>query len=116
MSEFTSERKEVRCSDLGVHECDFVAQGETPAEVVEQVVKHLRSEYGVDLPDVDEILEGRTPADRLMEGRISKDAALVITRLRERLGIGAQDSTEEPRFPRFGISPSKGPPGEALGG
>jgi predicted small metal-binding protein len=87
VSQFTSGKKEIHCSELGVHECDFVAQGETPAEVVEQVVEHLRSEYGIDLPDAEEILEGRTPTDRLMEGRIDKDAALLVTRLREQLGI-----------------------------
>jgi predicted small metal-binding protein len=99
LSEFTSEKKELQCSELGVHECDFVAKGDSPAEVVEQFVKHLRSEYDIDLPDVDQILEGRTPADRLMEGRISKDAALVVTRLREKLGIEVERE-EEPLEPR----------------
>ena len=112
MSEFTSERKEMHCSELGVHECDFVAHGETPAEVVEQFAAHLRSEYGIDLPDVDQILEGRTPADRLMEGRISKDAALVVTRLREKLGIDVETRKEPPEMPRPGAIPVKGPAGQ----
>ena len=112
MSEFTSERKEIPCSELGVHECTFVAHGESPAEIVEQFAKHLRSEYGIDLPDTDEILEGRTPTERLMEGRISKDAALVVTRLREKLGIDVEPSEDSPDLPRPGIVAFRGPSGQ----
>jgi predicted small metal-binding protein len=112
MSELEKTKKEMRCSELGVHECDYVAQGESPADIVEQFVEHLRSEYGMDLPDVDEILEGRTPADRLMEGRISKDAALVVTRLREKLGIDVDTTEEPPEMPRPGVLGFRGPPGQ----
>lgn len=114
MSEFTSERKEMHCSELGVHECDFVAHGETPAEIVEQFAEHLRSEYGIDLPDTEDVLEGRTPTDQLMEGRIGKGAALVVTRLREKLGIDVESEEEPPTMPGPGIIAMKGPTGETL--
>jgi predicted small metal-binding protein len=102
----------MQCSELGVHECDYVAQGESPAEIVEQFVEHLHSEYGMDLPDVDEILEGRTLADSLMEGRISKDAALVVTRLREKLGIDVETDKEAPEVPGPGVIGFQAPPGQ----
>jgi predicted small metal-binding protein len=113
MSDLTSEPKELHCSELGVHECAYVAQGESPAEVVEQFVEHLRSEYGMDLPDVDQILEGRRPADRLMEGRISKEAALVVTRLREKLGIDTETVQEPTEMPGPGVINVGGPTGQS---
>ena len=109
MSESMSDRKELACSELGVHECDFVAHGDSPAEIVEQFAEHLRSEYGIDLPDTEDILEGRTPTDRLMEGRIGKDAALVVTRLREKLGIDVESEEEPPTMPGPGVIAMKGP-------
>jgi hypothetical protein len=99
-------------ADNLVHNCEFVASGETLAEIVEQMVKHLRSRYEIDLPDPEEILTGRTPADRLMDGRIGEDAALVVTRLREKLGIDVESERDLPEIPRAGIIAAKGPFGE----
>jgi hypothetical protein len=77
--------------------------------VVEQFAEHLCSDYGIDLPDTDEILEGRTIADRLTEGRIGKDVALVVTRLREKLGINVETDQEPTEMPDLGILATKDP-------
>ena len=45
----------VRCDDLGVKDCDFEVQGETPADIVDRVTEHL-AEHGIDLPSTEEIL------------------------------------------------------------
>lgn len=112
MSESENRELQVTCQELRVQDCDFVAHGEAPAEIVEQLTEHLRSEHGIDLPDAEEILEGRTAADRLMEGEIDEDAALVVTRLRERLGIEVEPGPEHPNMPRTGPVAAKGPLGE----
>lgn len=83
------EEWKISCGELGVYECDFTAQGESPAQVVEQIADHLRSEHGVHLPEVDDILKGRNLTDLVVEGELDEDANLVVRRLREKLNIGA---------------------------
>lgn len=82
--------------DLGVAECDLVARGETPAEVIEQVVKHFHEEHFVDLPDPDVLLQDQVDRSGLPERK-----RLIVARLRETLGIGPVWPTEEgePQFP-----------------
>jgi len=77
----------MNCAELSVNDCNFTATGETPGEIVEQMVDHLESDHGMDLPDVDSILTGMTLADTLMEGRFDADAIMVVRRLREKLDI-----------------------------
>ena len=91
MMEPVSEQEiQIPCEELGVYECDYVARAKTPAEAAKQIVEHLRSEHGLHLPDVDEILGGRSLVDRLSGGRLGKDEALVMQRLRERLHVDSE--------------------------
>jgi len=78
---------ELTCMELGVKGCDLTASGETPGEVVTQIVEHLESEHGIDMPDVDSILEGITTPEEFVEGGFDQDAIMVVKRLREELGI-----------------------------
>ena len=39
--------KTLNCRDVGV-DCDFVATGETEAEIMTKAVEHARSEHGFD--------------------------------------------------------------------
>ena len=48
---------EVSCNELGVIDCDYVARGMTPGEVLEKMVDHLRSEHDLDMPDAEEDLK-----------------------------------------------------------
>jgi predicted small metal-binding protein len=73
--------KEIKCSDLGVVGCDFVARGEAPGDVVEPVAEHLRSKHDLDILDADSILKRGVRHD--LELMHKKDVLLVIERLRE---------------------------------
>lgn len=78
----------ITCDDLGVKGCDLVAEGETPADVVEQVVEHLRSEHDIDMPDAEGILNKSILEPTHIPGaEPDKDVQLVVRRLREKLGI-----------------------------
>lgn len=74
------------CADLGIQDCDWVVSGETPAEVVEQVVRRLRKEKGIKMPDPEAILEGDLTEDPLDDG-IDEAAATIVRRLYEELDI-----------------------------
>lgn len=78
--------QEIKCSDLGLLDCDTVFRGETPGDMVGQAAKHMRSVHGISLPGVEVIFEGLTAA-ALMEGEIDRDARLVVRRLRKKLDI-----------------------------
>ena len=55
---------EVSCLELGVIDCDYIARGMTPGEVLEKMVDHLRSEHDLDMPDAEEILSNpKKPED-----------------------------------------------------
>ncbi len=73
------------CDELGVVDCDFVAQGEAPGDVVEELVAHLREAHDLDMPDADEILED----DFQDEVAADLDPAVltVVKRLREELDL-----------------------------
>jgi predicted small metal-binding protein len=75
------------CKELAVKDCDLVAEGEAPADIVEQVVEHLQGEHGIDMPDVDAILTGITTGDELVASGFDKVAIVIVERLREKLGI-----------------------------
>jgi predicted small metal-binding protein len=73
--------------ELGVKDCDLTASGETPGEVVTQIVGHLEDEHGIEMPDVDSILKGITTTKEFVEGGFDQEAIMVVKRLREKLGI-----------------------------
>ena len=87
--------KEIRCDELGIAGCDFVARGETVGDVVEQVVQHLHSEHDIELPDADAILEGRVGDNPNIVG--SKQEFLIIERLRESLDIEPMGGSVPPK-------------------
>ena len=93
--------KKIKCSELGIQNCDFVAEGETSGDVVREIVEHIRSEHDIDLPDAEVILKGKITdgpfeqADRATE--------LVITRLREKLNIESSDEDPKPPTPAIGL-------------
>ncbi len=77
---------QLSCRDLGIQDCDWVATGETAGDIVEQVVRHLRKEQNINLPDPEEILEGdftQSPLDDTMDPAV----ATIIRRLREKLNL-----------------------------
>ncbi len=45
-------------ADLGVANDSTVLEAETPGELVEKVVEHLRAEHDIDMPDADVIMAG----------------------------------------------------------
>jgi len=79
--------------DLAIKDCDFVAEGKAPADIVKQFVEHLRSEHGIDMPDAEDILdrEELEPV-RVPGSRPDEQVQLVVTRLREELGLQTEPS------------------------
>jgi len=91
--------KEVSCENLGVVDCEFVAQGEDKKEVVTEMVSHLEEEHGLDLPDPDVILETYPDEETLIAklaeifaGGPDKETELIVNRLRNKLDIGTEDN------------------------
>ena len=86
--------QEVRCADLGIADCDYVARGETAKAVVDQMVEHLEDEHGIEMPD-SEIILGEYPdignliktLGRIFSGEPDEETRLVVQRLREALDI-----------------------------
>ena len=81
----------VTCSALAVKGCDEVFEGQSAEAVIRKVSDHLRSEHGVDLPDVDIILEGLKPGDAVARQPLDEAAMLIIRRLREELDLDPSD-------------------------
>jgi hypothetical protein len=76
----------IRCKeDLRIEDCDYSAEGATPAEVLGPIVDHLREEHDLDLPDPSLILEGKYYADK--EVPPEDGTRIVVTRLMEALDI-----------------------------
>ncbi len=71
--------------ELGIANCDFVAQGESEGEVVEQVVQHLRQDHNVAMPDAEVILQ--------QNAHFFQDEAVqaVVRRLRDHLNLGTAE-------------------------
>jgi len=86
--------------DINVNGCTYVAEGNTPADVLRGMVEHLETEHGMDLPDVDAILSGTVDEKRLDHG-----TKLVLKRLRERLELPDKGSAEQE------MPPTVTPPG-----
>jgi predicted small metal-binding protein len=96
--------KRIKCSELGVKDCDFTVSGETAGEVVGKVVEHLRAEHDIDMPDADVILAGGVRDDPLE--KLDPATALVIDRLKEALNIVPPESPETPPRPSVGTMPT----------
>lgn len=77
---------EVSCSDLGIHDCDWVATGETAGEVVEQVVRNVRKEQKIRMPDAEAILSGDA-YDSPLDESLDPAVTTIIRRLREELNL-----------------------------
>ncbi|HSF05985.1 MAG TPA: DUF1059 domain-containing protein [Methylomirabilota bacterium] len=47
--------RELRCADVGMKDCKFVAQGKDDAEVMKKAAEHAKSAHGMAVvpPDVD---------------------------------------------------------------
>jgi predicted small metal-binding protein len=82
---------ELSGKDLGVAGCDWSASGETPADVLEQLVDHLRHEHDINLPDAETILEGKAIEDLLMEGA-DEATELIVRRIYAELDMPSPDS------------------------
>lgn len=82
----------IKGSDLGVKNCDFVAAGETPQDVVEQMVTHLREEHDIRMPDEDVILTGGEGEWEAQEE--DAGAAVIVKRLREALELDGGTATD----------------------
>jgi predicted small metal-binding protein len=94
----------VPCSELGIKDCDFVAEGETAGDVVGEVVEHLRAEHDMDMPDADVILAGEVDEGPLK--MVSPAVKLVVTRLTEALNIVPAEEPETPK-PSVASTPSR---------
>jgi predicted small metal-binding protein len=84
-------RYTVSCTDLGIHNCDWTATGETAGDVVEDVVRHVRKEQKINLPDAQTIMEGdfwQNPLDDTMDPAV----VTIVQRLRERLNLQDADT------------------------
>jgi len=93
--------EEVRCTELGVQDCDFVARGETPKETVDEMVAHLEEEHNIDLPEPHVIMEDYPTEESFLEkiaeafaGEPDKETRLIVQRLRETLDIGVQEESQ----------------------
>jgi len=89
--------KELKCEDLNVKDCDFVVRGDTPKDVIEQAVEHLREEHDISLPDAQRILDGKGIE------HLEDQARLVAQRIREALDIKSEADTP-------GAGPGEPPP------
>lgn len=95
----------IHCSELGVADCDWVASGETPGEVLDQAVAHLRDEHGLDMPDPETILEGDYVENPVLEDA-DEGIVVMIRRLRETLGI-EQRADPVDAWPSIGRTPNR---------
>jgi predicted small metal-binding protein len=84
---------ELRCSDLGIRDCSWVARGETAGDVVEQVVRHLRREQDINMPNPEQIIEGQVYDDPM--DTLDPAVATLVERLREELNLGGTRGTPD---------------------
>ena len=95
--------KKIKCSELGVRDCDFVAKGESPGEIVKEVVEHLRAEHDIDMPDTDTILAGEVGEE--FTEVIGEEVTLIVERLTTALNVVPPEESEPPE-PSIGTMPS----------
>jgi predicted small metal-binding protein len=90
---YTMER-ELSCNALGVANCDYVARGESAADVVEAMVNHLEDKHGIDMPDIEDIMQGTDHAG-VFEER-DPAANLMVRRMRETLNLQDENIDDGP--------------------
>ena len=95
--------RRIHCSELGIANCDWVASGETPGDVIDEVVAHVRDLHGIDMPDTETILEGDYVENPVLDDA-EAGAVLIIRRLRETLGLGPR-ADEVDAWPTTGRVP-----------
>jgi predicted small metal-binding protein len=82
---------ELSCKDLGVVDCDWTVKGETPADIVEQAVKHLEDRHGMEMPEPETILDGKL-TDQPFESGVDQAVRVVVQRMQEALDIARPDT------------------------
>lgn len=100
---------QVSCNeDLGIEGCDFVASGESPADVLEELLPHLRSAHNLSMPDADTILDGYVREDPFVNGEAAGPVETVVRRLQRALELDepAPAPTNEP-VPVLGRLPNR---------
>ncbi|MHB0859025.1 MAG: DUF1059 domain-containing protein [Anaerolineae bacterium] len=88
---------ELKCADLGIAGCNTVFHGETPAEAIEELRKHLKAEHDVNLPEADIILKAepnwdlRAATDSFMRDGYDRKEITIIRRLRTMFEVSTQE-------------------------
>lgn len=85
---------ELRGKDLGVADCDWAALGETPVDVVQQMVAHLRQEHQIEMPSAEAILEGKATEEPMLEGT-DETVRLIVERLHAELDMPSPEPRSE---------------------
>ena len=96
--------KKITGSELGIQDCDFTAHGETASDVVGQVVEHLRTEHGIDMPDAELIMSG--DLNQSIMPPTDPGVEMIVDRLKETLNIVPPGSATEAR-PAIGRTPTR---------
>lgn len=84
-----ADMKELRCSELTVADCDYVARGETTGDVLEDIIEHLDEEHDVELPDAEDIID-----DAVDEDELDGEARVIVNRIQERMAIAEAGGAE----------------------
>ncbi len=79
-------------SELGVAGCDFVVEGETAEDVINQMIDHLDSEHDIKLPKADVIIDWSGSENTTLT--IQQDIILIIERIRDELNLGGSDAPQ----------------------
>lgn len=86
--------------ELNVTGCTFVAEGETAADILQQMIEHLEEEHELQLPNAEAILSGKVEETDLTHG-----SRLVLERIRERLDLTDKGSSSPPSPPTVAPGP-----------
>lgn len=98
---------QVACNeDLGIAGCDFVADGEVPGDVLEELLPHLRQEHGLSMPDANAILEGYS-TDVPLLGETDKGIATIVRRLQQALDVDTAPATPLQPVVTVGLVPNR---------
>jgi len=97
--------KKLTCRELGVTDCDYTATGKTAGDVVHEIVKHLRAEHDMNMPDADVILAGKANQGTLK--MLDPSVSLVIERLTSALNLIPLTAPEKPMKPPPGGTPAR---------
>ncbi len=88
---------ELSGAQINLNGCTYRAEGETAAEVLRKMVRHLEDEHGMTLPDPKAILAGDVD-----ETRLDRGVRLVLDRIRDHLDLidkGIPDRSVPPIVP-----------------